>query len=165
MDLHAHTIATMISTMLVGAGIGSLTSSRFGLHGLRMNMIVICGVLVCLILLYQVSLPPILHAIGTGSIAFRTAVSVVLVFPLGFVMGFPFPMAIRLIKFFRMDRIIPWMLAINGASSVFGSALTVILVMNYGYDKAFFTAAICYGIVCISLCLISKEDRQYCLDE
>lgn len=160
-----YSMSTMIFTMLVGAGIGSLTSSRFGLHGLRMNLIVICGALVCLILLYQVSLPPILRTIGTGSIAFRTAVSVVLVFPLGFVMGFPFPMAIRLIKFFRMDRIIPWMLAINGASSVFGSALTVVLVMNYGYDKAFFTAAICYGIVLISLCLISKEDRQYCLDE
>ena len=160
-----YSMSTMIFTMLVGAGIGSLTSSRFGMHDLRMNLIVICGALVCLILLYQVSLPAIFRTIGTGSIAFRTAVSIVLVFPLGFVMGFPFPMAIRLIKYFRMDRIIPWMIAINGASSVFGSALTVVLVMKYGYDKAFFIAAICYAIVVISAFLLSKDDRQYCLDE
>ena len=159
-----YSMSTMIFTMLVGAGIGSLTSSRFGMHDLRMNLSVICGALVCLILLYQVSLPAIFRTIGTGSIVFRTVVSVVLVFPLGFVMGFPFPIAIRLIKFFGMERIIPWMLAINGASSVFGSALTVVLVMAYGYDKAFLTAAVCYGIVFLSLCLIPKEDWQYCLD-
>lgn len=158
-----YSMSTMIFTMLVGAGIGSLTSSRFDSHSLRMNLIVICGALVCLILLYQVSLPAIFRTIGKGSIVFRTVVSVVIVFPLGFAMGFPFPMAIRLIKSYRMDGIIPWMLAINGASSVFGSALTVVLVMAYGYDKAFFTAAVCYGIVFLSLCLISKEDRHYSL--
>ena len=158
-----YSMSTMIFTMLVGAGIGSLTSSSFDSHSLRKNLIVICGALVCLILLYQVSLPAIFRTIGTGSIVFRTVVSVVIVFPLGFAMGFPFPMAIRLIKSFRMAGIIPWMLAINGASSVFGSALTVVLVMAYGYDKAFFTAAFCYGTVFLSLCLISKEDRHYCL--
>ena len=155
-----YSMSTMIFTMLVGAGIGSLTSSRFGLHGLRMNLIVISGALVCLILLYQLSLPAIFRTIGTGSMAFRTVVSVVLVFPLGFVMGFPFPMAIRLIKFFRMSEIIPWMLAINGASSVFGSALSIVLAMTYGYGQALLAAAICYGGVCLSSCLISREDRQ-----
>ena len=155
-----YSMSTIIFTMLVGAGIGSLTSSRLGLHGLRMNLTVICGALVCLILLYQVSLPLVFRTIGTGSIAFRTVVSVVLVFPLGFVMGFPFPMAIRLIKFFSMDEIIPWMLAINGASSVFGSALTIVLAMAYGYGQVFLAAAICYGGVFISSCLISREDRR-----
>jgi len=159
-----YSMSTIIFTILVGAGIGSLTSSRFCLHGLPRKLIVTCGVLVCLVLLYQASLPTILYSMGTGSIALKTVVTVVLVFPLGFVMGFPFPMAIRLIKLFRMGDIIPWMLAINGASSVFGSALTIVLAMTYGYGQAFLAAAVCYGVVFLSSCLISREARQYCLD-
>lgn len=155
-------MSTIIFTMLMGAGFGSLTSSRFSLDELHKNLILICGLIVFLILFYQVSLSPILYSMSTVSIAFKTAISVILIFPLGFVMGFPFPMAIRLIKFFRMSESIPWMLAINGASSVFGSALTVVLAMTYGYGQALLAAAICYGIVFIAAFLLLREVRQGC---
>jgi hypothetical protein len=65
-----------------------------------------------------------------------------------------------LIKLFDMAEIIPWMLAVNGASSVFGSSMTVVLAMTFGYGEAVLAAATCYGIVFIASYLISMEVRQ-----
>jgi hypothetical protein len=75
-------------------------------------------------------------------------------------MGFPLPMAVRLIKLFNMREIIPWMLAINGASSIFGSALTVFLAMTFGYGHALLAAAFCYGMVLLSAYLVAADLRQ-----
>jgi len=157
-------MSTIIFTILVGAGIGSLTSSRLNLNGQLKSMILASCAIACLILFYKLSLSSVLYFMSTGSISFKTVVSVVFVFPLGFIMGFPLPMAIRLIKLFNMSEMIPWMLAINGASSVFGSAITVVLAMTYGYGEAFLAAAVCYGIVFIASCLISTELRQASLN-
>jgi len=157
-------MSVIIFTMLTGAGIGSLTSARISLHKLHKCMVLILGSIVCLILAYQFSLSSLLHFMSTESITFKTLMTVVLVFPLGFVMGFPLPMAVRLIKLFDMGEIIPWMLAINGASSVFGSALTVVLAMSCGYGNAFLAAATCYAIVLLISHQVTAEVRQGVLD-
>jgi predicted membrane-bound spermidine synthase len=159
-----YAMSTIIFTMLTGAGFGSLASSRISLHKLHKYMIRTCCAVVCLILLYQFSLPSIIHFMSTGSTSFKTFVAVILVFPLGFVMGFPLPMAVRLIKLFNMSEMIPWVLAINGASSIFGSALTVVLAMTFGYGHAFLAAAFCYGVVLLSACLVAADLKQEILN-
>lgn len=155
-----YAMSIIIFTMLIGAGIGSLTSSRISLNKLHKCMVLTLSSIVCLILAYQFSLSSLLHYMSTGSITFKTLITIVLVFPLGFVMGFPLPMAVRLIKLINMNEIIPWMLAINGASSFFGSSLTVVLAMTSGYGNAFLAAAICYAIVLLTSYLVAAEVRQ-----
>ena len=123
-------------------------------------MILACSFLVCMILVYQVTLSSILYYLSTGSISLKAFITFVYLFPLGFVLGLPLPMAIRLIKLFDMAEIIPWMLAVNGASSVFGSSMTVVLAMTFGYGDAVLAAATCYGIVFIASYLISTEVRK-----
>ena len=155
-----YAMSIIIFTLLVGAGLGSLTSSRISLNKLHKFMVLALSSIVSLILAYQFSLSSLLNYMSTGSITFKTLMTVALVFPLGFAMGFPLPMAIRLIKLFSMGEIIPWMLAINGASSVFGSALTVVLAMTAGYGNAFLAAAICYAIVLLTSYQVAAEVRQ-----
>jgi hypothetical protein len=68
--------------------------------------------------------------------------------PLGFLMGFPFPLGIRALKEKEMERYIPWMWGINGVGSVLGSAFTIVIAISFGFAQALLLGATCYLFVC-----------------
>ena len=65
----------------------------------------------------------------------KATISVAILAPIGFLMGMPMPTGMRLLKTHRPDYI-PWMWAINGAFSVLGAVLAVILGIMYGSSSA-----------------------------
>jgi predicted membrane-bound spermidine synthase len=142
-------MSTIIFTLLVGAGMGSLASSRVSSENLARFVSYSSLGIITLILLYMLLLPPIFDSLPISSIALRVIFSFIMLFPLGFCMGFPLPVALRLARFYNMSSGIPWMLAINGASSVFGSAVTIILAIVCGYNATLLLAALCYLVIFI----------------
>jgi hypothetical protein len=62
-------------------------------------------------------------------------------------MGFPFPLGIRLLKEMAMESKIPWMWGVNGVSSVFGSVLTIVVAISFGFTEALLLSACCYFII------------------
>jgi hypothetical protein len=67
--------------------------------------------------------------------------------PLGFIMGFLFPLGLRLLKEMNMENYIPWMWGINSVGSVLGSALTIVVAIGFGFTEALLLGAACYFIV------------------
>jgi hypothetical protein len=61
-----------------------------------------------------------------------------MILPFGFLVGIPFPSCIQLLKQENMERYIPWMYGVNGAMSVLGSVLAVILTMLLGFTATFY---------------------------
>ena len=154
-------MSSVIFTILVGAGLGSLASSKLLAERLSKAIAISCICIIALTIFYLLSLSPLFDSLTIDSLFFRGIFTFVLVFPLGFVLGFPLPLAIRLIKGYHMNTIIPWMLAINGASSVFGSTLTIFLALTYGYNTALMAASLCYLIVLIVSNLFSPPSTKY----
>jgi len=77
-------------------------------------------------------------------------VFVVLLISIGIILGFPFPLSIRLLKRLGAQKDIPWMWAVNGAASVVGSVLIIIIAMKTGYNMGLVTSALIYlGIAMI----------------
>jgi len=62
-----------------------------------------------------------------------------MILPLGFLLGIPFPSCIQILKQANMKEYIPWKYGVNGAMSVLGSVLAVILSMIFGFTPTFFT--------------------------
>jgi len=69
--------------------------------------------------------------------------------PLGFLMGFPFPLGIRALKKMKMEQVIPWMWGINGVGSVLGAASTLVIAVSLGFIEALLFSSVCYFIVFI----------------
>jgi len=46
-----------------------------------------------------------------------------------------------------MENYIPWMWGINGIGSVFGSALTIVIAISFGFTEALLLGAACYFVV------------------
>lgn len=137
-----YALAVVIAALLLASGIGSSLSprltNRFGTSkAIRYGIIGLSLLLV----LYLVALPPLFHGLIGLPLAVRIAIAAVLVGLLGIAMGTLLPLGV--ITALKVDpELVPWGWGINGATSVVGSALAVVLSMNVG-----FTATLVAGLV------------------
>ena len=151
-------ITTTIFSMLAFSALGSLLGQRlFQVQArLRTMIIVVAGV----ILLYVFALPPLFAALlGLPDVA-RVVVSVLLIAPLAFFMGMPFPTGIREIGQ-RAPQLVPWAWGMNGVFSVLGSTAVIILSMATNFTVSLAAAALLYGIAALvapALCQTRVEE-------
>jgi len=73
----------------------------------------------------------------------RGFVTLALVAPLGFFMGMPFPTGIRRVSEHARGAV-PWMWAVNGGATVFGSVLAIVLAIWGSFTLVLSTAALGY---------------------
>ncbi len=127
-----YSVATVLLTLLVASGIGSRCSQ---LVGNRTVFLFITGWVVLDALLFS------LVASWAGGLTggLRMLIAAVLIFPLGFFMGMPFPKAA-----IRVGELIDWGFAVNGAASVLGSVLVLMVAFAWGFSMALIFAAILY---------------------
>ena len=70
-------------------------------------------------------------------------VSLVLMAPLAFLMGMPFPLAWQRLEAAR-PALLPWAWGINGCASVLAAILATLAAMSFGFRFVFLTAAALY---------------------
>ncbi|HET6542078.1 MAG TPA: hypothetical protein VFG46_16425, partial [Chryseolinea sp.] len=72
-------------------------------------------------------------------------ISMILVAPLGIVLGMPFPLGLRLIGK-EAGPLAPWAWGVNGFFTVIGSVSAIILGMAFGFTVVLATAAVSYTV-------------------
>ncbi|MBV6479917.1 MAG: hypothetical protein HGGPFJEG_02723 [Ignavibacteria bacterium] len=138
------TLLTVVSTMLVSSGIGSLVSAKvFGNNPKRLYLIF--GIIVTLVLLIGMFNEYFYESFVRMNPALRVAVSVMIIFPLGFFMGMPFPLGISMILP-EEKRFAAFAWGVNGFFSVIGTVVAVIFAMMYGFKFVFILGAFIYII-------------------
>ena len=75
----------------------------------------------------------------------RYMFSILLIAPLGFCMGMPFPMALAKISQ-SAPALIPWIWGINGCASVISAILATLIAMQFGFTVLIFLAIALYGV-------------------
>ena len=132
-----YAITVVILAMLLASGIGSVFVGKWPENTLLKRLRVVLLTVIVLGAIQAFVVPPLLtsHALGLPT-AVRMGLTFVLLFPLGFVMGMPFPLALRLLRP-EASGVVPWAWAINGWMSVMASLMTVVISRMYGYSTAF----------------------------
>lgn len=125
--------SVILFSLLLFGGVGSYLTQRFELESTAIRVGAPLFALVLLLALYNMALPGFIRATIHLGAPWRIGLAVVLLCPLGLLMGMPFPLGIK-----RLDaqshELIPWMWGINGAFSVLGSVFTAVLSINYGFS-------------------------------
>lgn len=144
--------SVVLFSILTFSGLGSYLSGRLLGEGdprrLQRRVIPLLGALT---IGYVFLLPPLFHAFIGLDLPVRVVIAVLLLMPLGLLMGMPFPLGIRLV-----DRVNPglvaWAWGVNGFSSVLGSILTVMIAQSYGFSVVIGLAVVIYllGLLAIS---------------
>ncbi|MBX7046066.1 MAG: hypothetical protein K1X86_09530 [Ignavibacteria bacterium] len=142
------TLLTVVSTMLVASGIGSFYSKKL-FKDKKIIFIVIAVYAVILGILN----PVLFKAFASYGLYLRIIISVILIFPLGFFMGMPFPSGLALIND-EQKKFIPLAWGVNGFFSVIGTVSAMILAMTIGFKMVFIIAGLVY---LLAMLLISSR--------
>lgn len=139
--------ATVIATLLIASGLGSAASEHLSRRQLTPRRA--AGAVVMLLVIYIGLLGPLLHATITLATAARVALSLVLLAPLGFCLGLPFPLGLGALHR-RQPEAIPWAWGINGCLSVVGGSLATLIAILAGFNAVFLAAALAYALAGLS---------------
>jgi hypothetical protein len=125
-----YALTVIIFTMLLASGLGSYVSRRLDLsrgQGSGRLLISVTGGVVMLALLAT----PITEA-GIGlALWLRIAITVLLIAPVAFLMGMPFPTGLARLEAWHAPSL-KWAWALNAASSILGSAAAIFLALHIG---------------------------------
>jgi hypothetical protein len=137
-----YALSVCLFSLILATGLGSLASGRVTLASPRALRLWAGLTGLCLLALSG-GLGAALHATAAQGLAARIAVSLAVVMPVGFLLGFAFPTGMKLVE--AVDPApTPWFWGINGATGVLASVLAVMLGMAYGIRVTLAAAALCY---------------------
>lgn len=145
-----YSIAIILFSLLFSAGVGSYFSKRILAQSLEKNLKKSLCLCAGLIAFYLVLLPLVFKGCLGCPFLLKIILTFLVIFPLGFLMGFPFPTGIRLLMS-ADQRTIPWAWATNSFSSVVNSISALMLAFWVGYNLVLFLAAGAYLLAILFL--------------
>ncbi|MBI3673398.1 MAG: hypothetical protein HY245_08265, partial [Rhizobiales bacterium] len=133
----------LLSGILVFSGLGSLVSERI-LPTARASLPKVLIAISLLLLAGSLFGDAVLDWIGGFSYAARLALSVALVAPVAFLMGFPMPTAMTTLARLGKEPMFLWAWGINGSASVIGAAAVPVLATSFGLASVLQVSAAAY---------------------
>ena len=140
--------AMVLATMLVVSGIGSQWSGKFMVRPGKTLKGVALAVLIWSSLAF-LFIDPIFSTLMSAPLFIKYFVLLLIIFPLAFVLGFPFALGLSL---FRGEReyLLPWAWSINGAFSIIAPPLAAIIILSFGYKVCIALGVFSYIIVMLT---------------
>ncbi|MDX1919791.1 MAG: hypothetical protein SFU25_03540 [Candidatus Caenarcaniphilales bacterium] len=156
-----YSLIVVLFTLLLSCGLGSHLCQQYILKSENLEATNYKKVL--LSIFAAVSVLGILSSLMFSAIASypswaKIACSICVLFPLGLSLGLAFPVGIKLASK-EGSNLLPWFWGINGATSVLGSVLAVVLALSFGINFVYLSGCICYSLtlLCLGLSKGSKS--------
>jgi hypothetical protein len=131
-----YALTVVVFLLLLSSGGGSVAARRRISSGNK--ILPLLGIIAAIIVIDVALLPWLLSAAIGLPFAIKLLLSGVVLAPLGFLMGMPFPTGLRLVK------TVEWAWALNAAASVLGSVMAMIIAIHFGLTITLLCAAAAY---------------------
>lgn len=141
------TFSVILFSLLVCTSLGSLATSRLPPPRLHRTILWAAAALLGLVALYLAFLDDIIVRLLPLPLPARIGFTFVLLCPLGFALGIPFPAGLRLLPKDRGAVSAAW--AVNGIASVAGSVAATLLGVALGFNAALIGALAAYAVVAV----------------
>jgi len=147
-----YALTVVVFVMLLSSGAGSLASRRWFNQPARVTVALLA--IVAGLVIYVFVLPHLLEAMIGLAFAMKLAVSILLLAPLGFAMGMPFPNGLRALTERgpgENSGAVEWAWAMNAASSVLGSVLAIVIAIRFGLSVTLACGGLAYLLALLLL--------------
>jgi len=140
-----YAITVVLSTFLLTAGAGSQFSTKLPVKSEKSLIVLPVAAITLMCGVYILSFEALTgFLLETGDFS-RYVVSILLITPLGFCMGIPFPLGLsRLSR--TLPALIPWAWGINGCASVISALLASLIAMQLGFNGLILLAVALYWV-------------------
>jgi spermidine synthase len=150
-----YALAVVLFALLLSSCFGSLLSVRFATRA-RRSLGWVLAAIVAIVLAYDWLLPSVVESMLGAPLALRMALTVVLLAPVGLLMGMPYPLGITVLREFG-EGLVPWAWALNGALSVVASVLAIFLGSRYGFSVALLTGGGAYAAALAAMAIVGWQ--------
>ena len=152
----AWSLALVLAGLLVASGMGAALSSRLSgsLRAISLATVIVATVIVLWLAWTFFLTPRTMQA----PLVVRAAVTLACLFPVGVLLGIPFPTAVKALE--RRNRsFIAWAWGVNGVSSVLASIAAILVAMSLGFRAVVCIAAATYVLAMLSYRWYSRALR------
>jgi len=126
-----YTYAVVLASLLVCTGIGSFLAGTFGGEPRRAISRIVPLLVVALVVTAFAT--PWIFSVALGwTLPFRIFLAIMILAPLGVLLGMPFPTGLRLVSL-ETPALVPWAWGVNGFFTVIGTVIALILGMAWGF--------------------------------
>jgi len=136
-----YALTVVVFLLLLSSGAGSVAARHRITNGAK--VLPLLGLISAFIVGNVVVLPWLLSAAVGLPFAIKLLISALVLAPLGFLMGMPFPTGLRLVK------TVEWAWALNAAASVLGSVMAMIIAIHFGLTVTLLCAAVAYLLAAV----------------
>jgi hypothetical protein len=145
-----YSLTVTLFSLLLGTGIGAALSRHIAAAGVKRAAAITILAIAFTGVLGIVAITPLISLAVPLDRPARILVAVVVLVPVGMVLGIPMPAGIRLLSR-RAPQMVTWAWGMNGALSVVGATLAIFIAMNWGYNVTFLAASATYLIGLVAL--------------
>lgn len=148
-------LSVILFSILLGGGAGALFSQRFEGERLRSHAMMCAFGVSMLAVLIGATSGALSNILLPLSLTVRCLLASLLLLPLGFLIGTPFPSGMRIFAG-RQTGDVPLIWALNGTASVVGSLLAAVVAKMYGFSMVLSLGAVIYACAALLLFVTSK---------
>jgi len=143
-----YSVTVVLCTFLISASLGSYASRS--LHAMRHGHFAPILGIAALALFYILFFKNLTGVFLDQFVPVKIAVTVLLISPLGFLMGMPFPLGLQRAAVLSPS-LIPWAWGVNGFASVISASLATLIAIHGGFNVLILTAVGLYlgAAVCL----------------
>jgi hypothetical protein len=153
-----YTYAVVLAGLLIFTGAGSYTVGKWSVESARTLKRALAAAVI--VVLAMATITPLLFRACLGfGLSSRITIALLVVAPLGFVLGMPFPLGLRL-AMQRSSALGSWAWGVNGFFTVIGTVLALMLGMMIGFRMVLLIACACYlgGLLAITRALSHRTE-------
>jgi len=143
-----YTSSIVIFMLLFSAGIGSFATSKLNITPANRWQLPFLGILAMVLLLLLIY-PFVFNFFLASPLFIRILVACVLILPLGFFLGMPFPLGILTLE--NLPRgAVAWAWGMNGLFTVIGALAGVVLSISWGFQATLLIASLQYIVALLA---------------
>ena len=152
-----YALAVVLFALLFFSGNGSLLSERLS-GDPRTNLRNVLVGIIALSCVYIVAITPVIELLLGSSIFVRIGVTVLLLGPIGILLGMAYPLGITILRGYG-EELVPWAWGMNGVMSVVASVLAIFIGSKIGFTAAFMTGVAAYAVALACMTYATRADR------
>jgi hypothetical protein len=153
-----YSVAVALTSVMVFAGMGSLYQQNRQSDPVMRVRRALLGIIIVTVI-YLMFLDPVLSSVISYPVAARFIITVVLLAPVSFFMGWMFPVGMTMLEK-RTANLMPWAWGINGFASVSAAPLAIMLSMSFGFKAVLMIALLLYVLAGSVIQSIGVKDSR-----
>lgn len=152
LETPVYSMIFVTGSMLLSSAVGAYYSKSWLTYKSLKKVFMVLLLLIILMTFLQTMINKLLFL----PIFVKIVIAVFLLSVIGFSLGMPFPFVLKKIGL-KDEHLVAWGIALNSVSSVLGSFLCLISVVNFGFTNSFFVSGLFYLVAFLMLFLIERR--------